>query len=287
MKLGLVLEGGGVRGIYTAGVLDCLMDHGITFHGVIGVSAGAIHGCSFLSGQRGRSIRYYTKYSRDYRFMSMRSFLTTGNVVGVDFCYHELPDKLDVYDHDAFLQNGVPFYTVCTNVETGKAEYLRISDMRGQIDYLRASASLPYFSRIVEIEGKKYLDGGCADSIPLKAFEEMGYARNLVILTREEGYLKKPEKALLASVYRRYPAFRHTLLHRHECYNAQSAYVKQQQAQGRAFVIRPSSALNIGRLEKDPAEIQRVYNIGYADATEKIEELKRFIAQFIAQEHTV
>ena len=158
-KTGLVLEGGGVRGIYTAGVLDVFMAHGLQFDGLIGVSAGAIHGCSYLSGQQGRSIRYYRKYVGDPRFMSLRSWIRTGDLVGVDFCYHELPDRLDVYDHEAFLRNPTPFYAVCTNVETGQAEYLRITDMRGQIDVLRASASLPYCSRIVEIGGCKYLDG--------------------------------------------------------------------------------------------------------------------------------
>ena len=153
-KTGLVIEGGGVRGIYAAGVLDAFMEAELHFDGVIGVSAGAIHGCSFLSGQKGRSIRYYRKYCGDPRFMSFRSWLTTGDLVGVDFCYHELPDKLDVYDHDAFEACGTPFYAVCTNVETGKAEYIQLTDMRSQIDYLRASASLPYFSRIVEINGK-------------------------------------------------------------------------------------------------------------------------------------
>ena len=153
-KTGLVLEGGGVRGIYTAGVLDVFMEHGLSFDGVIGVSAGAIHACSWLSGQKGRSIRYYCKYVGDPRFMSWRSWLKTGDVVGADFCYRELPDELDIYDHDAFLKNPTPFYVVCTDVETGKPAYIRVTDMRGQIDCLRASASLPYFSRIVEVDRK-------------------------------------------------------------------------------------------------------------------------------------
>ena len=155
MKTGLVLEGGGVRGIYTAGVLDVFMDNGLTFDGLIGVSAGAIHGCSYLSGQKGRSLRYYKNYVADPRFMSIRSLIKTGDLVGADFCYHELPDKLDIYDHEAFLRNPTPYYAVCSNVDTGKPEYIRITDMRSQIDVLRASASLPFCSRIVEIGKKK------------------------------------------------------------------------------------------------------------------------------------
>lgn len=232
MKTGLVLEGGGVRGIYTAGVLDVFMEHGIGFDGVIGVSAGAIHGCSYLSGQKGRSIRYYKQYCNDPRFMSFQSLLKTGDFVGVDFCYHELPEKLDIYDNEAFKRCGVPFYVVCTNVDTGKPEYIRLTDMVAQIDYLRASASLPYFSRIVEIDGKRYLDGGCTDSIPLEAFRKMGYARNVLILTRPEDYRKKEEmRALPGIAYRKYPAFAEALRNRHEAYNRQAANVKLAGAQ--------------------------------------------------------
>ena len=157
MKTGLVLEGGGVRGIYTAGVLDVFMEHGITFDGVIGVSAGAIHGCSYLSNQKGRSIRYYKKYCNDPRFMSFKNWIKTGDIVGADFCYRQLPDELDIYDHEQFYKNTSDFYVTCSNVETGKPEYIQIKDMKTQIDALRASASLPYFSRVVEINDKKYL----------------------------------------------------------------------------------------------------------------------------------
>lgn len=267
MKTGLVLEGGGVRGIYTAGVLDVFMEHGITFDGVIGVSAGAIHGCSYLSGQKGRSIRYYKKYCGDPRFMSMRSFLKTGDYVGVDFCYHELPEKLDVYDNKAFKKSGVPFYCVCTNVETGKPEYIRMTDMIAQIDYLRASASLPYFSRIVEIEGKLYLDGGCTDSIPVEAFQRMGYGRNVVILTRPADYRKQEELRLLPGVvYRKYPAFAAALRNRHNAYNDQAAKIKLLERSGQIFVIRPEKALQIGRLETNPDKVQEIYDLGRKDA---------------------
>ncbi|MBQ8555590.1 MAG: patatin family protein [Clostridia bacterium] len=279
-KTGLVLEGGGVRGMYSAGVLDVFMEHGVSFDGMIGVSAGAIHGCSYLSGQKGRSIRYYRKYLTDWRFMSLRSWITTGDIVGADFCYHELPDKLDVYDHDAFLRCGVPYYAVCTNVETGKPEYLRITDMRAQIDVLRASASLPYFSRIVEVAGGKYLDGGCADSIPVEAFQRMGYERNVVVLTRDASYRKSPEMGRLPKlVYRKYPAFVKALQERHTMYNSQVALIEKLEAEGRIFVIRPQAPLEIGRLEKDVAKVQAVYDAGRADAEKAMASLKAWRLQ--------
>jgi len=280
MKTGLVIEGGGVRGIYAAGVLDAFMEEGLTFDGLVGVSAGAIHGCSFLSGQKGRSLRYYRKYCGDPRFMSFRSWLKTGDIVGVEFCYHELPDELDIYDHDAFLRNETPFYVVCSNVETGQPEYMRVTDMRGQIDYLRASASLPYFSRLVEIAGKKYLDGGATDSIPVEAFMRMGYQRNVVILTRDAAYRKEPELRMLPGlVYRKYPAFANALQNRHVTYNDTVDRVAELEKQGSAFVIRPAAPLNVGRMEKDPENVQRAYDAGYADAKRNMEPLIAWLSQ--------
>ncbi len=278
MKSGLVIEGGGVRGIYAAGVLDVFMEQGIGFDGVIGVSAGAIHGCSYISNQKGRSLRYYMKYCNDPRFMSFKSWLTTGDIVGAEFCYHELPEKLDIYDHQAFFNSKMAFYVTCSNVETGKPEYIQIKDMRTQIDYLRASASLPYFSRIVEVDEKKLLDGGATDSIPVEAFMEMGYEKNVVILTRDIEYRKSPEFSFLPKlVYRKYPAFANALLNRHIEYNKTVDRILELEKQGKIFVIRPHEPLNIGRMEKDPANVRRVYDIGYADATKQMDELKEWL----------
>lgn len=278
MKTGLVIEGGGVRGIYAAGVLDLFMEHGLHFDGLIGVSAGAIHGCSFLSNQKGRSLRYYKKYCGDPRFMSFQSWLKTGDIVGADFCYHELPDRLDVYDHDAFLSSKTPFYVTCSNVENGQAEYIRVTDMRTQIDYLRASASLPYFSRIVDIDGKHYLDGGATDSIPVEAFMDMGYERNVVILTRDASYHKSPELRFLPGVvYRKYPAFAQALQDRHLVYNRTVDRIHNLERQGAVFVIRPQEPLDIGRMEKDPAKVQHTYDLGYADASRLIDQLRNWL----------
>ncbi len=278
MKTGLVLEGGGVRGIYTAGVLDVFMEHGITFDGVIGVSAGAIHGCSYLSNQKGRSIRYYKKYCNDPRFMSFKSWIKTGDIVGADFCYRELPDKLDVYDHEQFNKSTSDFYVTCSNVETGKAEYIQIKDMKTQIDALRASASLPYFSRIVEINGKKYLDGGCTDSIPIEAFMNMGYEKNVVVLTRDIAYRKSPESPFLTKLcYRKFPEFTNALLNRYSSYNQTVEKIMELEKEGKIFVIRPAQPLNIGRMEKDPENVQRVYDIGYADGQKHLDNMLEWL----------
>ena len=277
-KTGLVLEGGGFRGIYTAAVLDVFLDEGISFDGVIGVSAGAIHGCSFVSGQRGRSIRYYRKYCGDPRMMSIRNWLKTGNAVDTDFCYHQLPEVLDKFDELAFTANPTAYYVTCTNLETGKAEYFRLREMHREIDYLRASASLPYFSKPVELGGKKYLDGGCADSVPVTAFEGMGYGRNVVVLTQPEGYRKKPELRLMAGfVYGRYPNFAKALINRHEDYNRLMDELEEKARQGSIFIIRPSSRLDIGRMENDVNKIQRVYDIGMRDAKAALAELKEWM----------
>ena len=278
MNAGLVLEGGGMRGIYTAGVLDVLMENNITFQGVIGTSAGVVHGCSFLSGQKGRSIRYYKKYCNEPRFMSFKSYLKTGNVVETDFAYRQLPNKLDPYDYAAFSQNDTPFYATVTNIESGLAEHIQITDMLTQIDVVRASASLPYFSQIVEFGGKKYLDGGCADAIPLKAFQNMGYKKNLVVLTRPADYLKKPElKGFAWLKYRKYPSFVKLLKRRHEIYNQTLEYINQCEKRGEIFVIRPTRPLPASRMEHDPQVIEATYNIGREDALSALEQLKNWM----------
>ena len=278
MKKGLVLEGGGFRGIYTAGVLDVFLDHGISFDGVIGVSAGTAHGCSYLSSQKGRSINYYTKYCNDPRFMSFKSFLKTGNIVGVQFAYHDLPEKLVPYDYEAFKAQKSEFYVTVSNLESGKAEYIKINDMLADIDYLRASASLPYFSKIVELDGKKYLDGGCCDGIPIKAFREMGYEKNVVVLTRHDGYVKKQEHGTFAKLkYRKYPEFVKALIGLHERYNQTLEYIHELEKSGEIFAIRPSEELKIGRMEHDADKVRAAYEIGVRDAEKLVAELKKWL----------
>lgn len=277
-RTGLVLEGGGMRGIYTAGVLDVFLERGIEFDGVIGVSAGVVHGCSFLAGQKGRSIRYYKRYCRDWRFMSMRNLLLTGDMVGEKFCYHDLPERLDPFDYEAFKRCCTEFYAVCSNVVTGRAEYLRMQDMRKHVDIMRASASLPCISKMVRINGKKYLDGACTDSIPVRAFRRMGFRRNVVILTREEGYVKQAEVSRLVRLrYWRYPRFLQALENRHLRYNEKIRYIRRLEQAGEVFVLRPSRKLTIGRMEHNPRELQRTYNLGRRDARRHMEELMKWL----------
>lgn len=279
-RTGLVLEGGGMRGIYTAGVLDVFMEEKIHFDGVIGVSAGAIHGCSFVANQKGRNIRYYKKYCNDKRFMSFWNLLKYGDVVGEEFCYHELPETLDPYDYEAFDASDTEFYVTCSNLETGKAEYIKINDMKEEIDLLRASASLPYLSKMVEANGRKLLDGGCTDSIPVRAFLEMGFLKSVVVLTRDENYVKKAENPRLAKIfYHKYPKFVKVLKERYIRYNKTRASIARLEKAGKIFVIRPSEELNIGRMEHDPEEIQRIYDIGVKDAQAALQDMKQWLLE--------
>lgn len=279
-KIGLVLEGGGMRGIYTAGVLDVFMDKDLEFDGVIGVSAGAIHGGTFLAKQKGRNVRYYKKYCNDKRFMSIRNFILTGDVVGEKFCYHTLPEKLDPFDYEAFRQCGKEYYVTCSNIETGEAEYIKLTDLSKEMDYLRASASLPYVSKMVKIDGKKLMDGGCTDSIPVKAMLNMGYEKCVVVLTRHDGYVKKSEKMPFAKLlYGKYPNFIKAMENRHNVYNKTIKEIEQLEAAGKIFVVRPSEELTIGRMEGDAEKIQGVYDIGVKDAQKQMKLLEKWLAE--------
>ena len=280
MKTGLVLEGGGMRGIYGAGVLDVLLENDIKADGLIGVSAGAIHGCSFVSGQKGRSIRYNLKYSRDPRYMSMRSLIRTGDMFGIDFCYRELPETLDPFDNETFESSSTEYYVTCTDVETGQPVYHRCPSLRGdRIDWVRASASMPLASRIVELDGKKLLDGGVADSIPVMAFRKMGFKKDLVILTRPEGYRKKqnPMLPLIRRAYREYPEFVETAASRHLVYNRELDEISRLEREGEILVIRPSRRIKISRTERRPERIEQMYRLGREDAMKAFSGIKAFM----------
>ena len=271
-----------MRGIYTAGVLDVFLEEGISADLLVGVSAGAIHGCSFVSGQHGRSIRYYTKYCADPRFMSLRSLLTTGDMVGEQFCYHDLPDRLDPFDHDAFEASPMEYWVVCSDLSSGRAEYVRCRSLRGdRMDYLRASASMPFVSRIVRVDGKELLDGGACDSIPVRAaFERLGCGKGVAVLTRPAGYRKKPSgRAAARLFYRRYPAFARALGERYRSYNEALDLAAELEAAEKLLVIRPSRDLHIARMEKDPARIRAQYDLGRQDALEKLPALRNFLGK--------
>lgn len=268
-KLGLVVEGGGVRAIYAAGVLDVLHDMCLPFSGVIGVSAGAIHGISFVSGQKGRSYRIYTRFCRDPRFFSFRTWLRTGNIVDNDFCYRQIPQELEPFDQKAFEASGMEFWTVSTNLETGKPEYIRMRDCFAEIDALIASASLPYVSKPVHYRGKLLLDGGCSDRVPLRAFQSMGFDRNVVVLTHPEDHrVKDRDAALVRLFYRKYPAFCRTFENSPQGYEKTQAYLKAEERKGTVFIIRPKAPIPVSSLSHAPQAIIRAYEMGRRDARE-------------------
>ncbi len=278
MKVGLVLEGGALRALYTAGVLDVWMDEGVHVDALFGVSAGALFGANLFSGQKGRALRYNKRFLRDKRYMSMYSFLTTGDYVGKKFAYYDITTKYDPYDEEAFEKSGGAFYAAVTNVKTGKAEHMQIKNVLEDMEILRATSALPFVSRFVDIGGEKYLDGGVADSIPLKACMERGYDKVIVILTRPLDYRKKPMKsALIRARYGKYPGFCEALLNRHACYNAQVEEVARLEKEGKVFVIRPEQALALSRLEKDPEKLQAVYDCGIEDGKKTLAALRAYL----------
>ena len=281
-KQGLVLEGGAMRGLFTAGVMDVLMENGIVFDGIVGVSAGAAFGCNYKSGQIGRVLRYNTTYCQDWRYCSFRSLIKTGDLYGADFCYHELPEQLDLFDDEAFQKNPADFYAVCTDCESGEPVYKKIQSAQyTDLEWIRASASMPLVSRIVDINGQKLLDGGIADSIPLRFMENSGYSNNVVVLTQPRSYRKKKNSLLplMKLALKKYPKVVDAMARRHINYNETLDYIRKQEQAGKVFVISPDEKLDIGRTEKDPDKLRAVYAIGRKAAEAKLGELKRFLHQ--------
>ena len=280
MKTGLILEGGAMRGMFTAGVIDVMMENGIKFDGAIGVSAGAAFGCNYKSNQPGRVIRYNKKYCRDKRYCSIRSLIKTGDMYGADFCYHEMPEKLDIFDCDTFRQSPMEFYAVCTDIVSGKPVYKRLENADyADMEWLRASASMPLASRIVELDGYCLLDGGISDSIPLKYFESIGYDRNIVVLTQPRGYVKGKNKLMLPLKIslKKYPAVIKALADRHIMYNETIKYIEQKEKSGEILVIRPEKALEIGRTEHNPDKLERVYQTGRLAAGKALGDIITFL----------
>ena len=280
MKVGLVLEGGAMRGLYTAGVLDVLMDNGIRADIVIGTSAGVLFGVNYASGQRGRALRYNKKYAPKGCYMGIRSLLTTGNIINKQFAYYDLPSRLDVFDEAAYEASGIEFYATVTNVETGEAEYIKITDCFAQMEVMRATSAMPYVSRIVEYNGKKYLDGGVADSIPADKCIEMGCDKVIVVLTRPIDYRKSPSRPWLANmVYgKKYPKAAERINNRPAEYNACLEKIIDMENQGIIFVIRPSRTVKVKHIERDTDKLQEIYDLGAEDCTASMEKLKEYLS---------
>ena len=252
MKKGLVLEGGAMRGLFTCGVIDVFLENDIRFDGAVGISAGAVFGCNYKSRQHGRPLRYNTTFCKDPRYGTFKSFLKTGDLFDVDFCYREIPEKLDVFDTETFKNDPMVFYVGATDVKSGKCVFHKCSDGGDEdMQWMRASASMPIVSRIVQINDELLLDGGIADSIPLQFMEEEGYDRNVVVLTQPKGYVKEKNKLM--------PLIRMSL-------------------KDYPLAVRPPQALGIGRTEKDPKELRRVYELGRSEALKHLDEIRDFLS---------
>ena len=278
-KMGLVLEGGGLRGIFTAGVLDFFLEKNIEFDNCIGVSAGACHACSYLAKQYKRAFNVSVDYLDDKRYCSFYSLIKTGDLFGVDFVYDEIPNKLNPIDNETFMKNKTKFQAVITNCETGEAEYPEVKDFRTDTIYVRASSSLPLLSRMVEISGNLYLDGGVSDSIPIKKSIENGNKKNVIVLTRDKSYRKKQSQLgkITAIKYKKYPKFVELMNTRFSRYNEILDYIENLEKKGEVFVIRPEEELTLGRIEKNREKLFKVYNIGYETAKRNYEKLKNYL----------
>lgn len=280
VKTGLVLEGGAMRGLFTAGVIDVMMEHGLEFEGMIGVSAGSNFGCNYKSCQPGRVLRYNLKYAPDPRYMGLRSLLTTGNLVNAEFAYGTVPLQLDIFDTKRFEENPMEFYLVTTDVATAQPVYYRMDRVdHDSLEWLRASASMPAVTRPVRVDdGRLMLDGGISDSIPLAYFRSIGYKRNVVVLTQPRDYFKKPAPAWLwRLLLPRHRAIANAMARRHEMYNAQLRLVGEGERAADTFVIAPESVLPIGRVSTDRARMTEVYEIGRREAVKAMPALMKFL----------
>lgn len=276
MKRGLVLEGGAMRGLFSAGAMDVMMEYGVHFDGIVGVSAGACFGCNYKSRQHGRAIRYNKQFAGDGRYCGFGSLIKTGNYYNAEFAYHIVPTQYDVFDADAYAANPMEYYVVCTDITTGKAVYKKCERFDHEmLEWIRASASMPVVSTVVEVGGLKLLDGGVSDSIPLRFFQQQGYTNNVVILTQPIDYVKRPLKAmpLVKWSLRKYPEMVAAMQNRHVMYNEQTAYVRSEETQGRCIVIRPEAPINIGHFSINADEMQRIYELGREAALKKIDEI--------------
>jgi len=278
MKIGLVLEGGAMRGLFTAGVLDIFLDNNVEVTDVVGVSAGTLFGVNYVSKQRGRALRYNLKYINDKRYMNVKSWLKTGNLINKDFTYYKLPFQLDVFDNKTFKESPINFFATVTNIETGEAEFVKIKDAYKQMETLRATSALPFISEIIEVGDKKYLDGGISNSIPVDFFEKQDFDKVIVILTRPITYRKEKTTGIQYKLfYKKYPKLVEKLENRYKEYNDTVDKIVELEKEGKLFVIRPSENITIKRLEKDIEKLQKVYDLGLKDGNNIIEDLKQYL----------
>ena len=280
MKTNMILEGGGLRGLYTCGVLDVLMENNIEVDSIIGVSAGALFGANYFSKQKGRALQYNKAFCGDKRYMSLRSLIFTGNYINKKFAFYKVSKDIFPFDNKTFMKSGKEFIAVATNIETGQADYLEIKDAIKQMEVFRATSAMPLVSRPVKIDGKKYLDGGVSDSIPIKHNYEK-FDKHIVVLTQPDGYEKKPlsktKTRLVKWKFRKYPELVNTMLYRYQEYNKILEEIKELEKKGEIFVIRPSRKIKIKMNESNPNKYQAVYDIGVRDAHKIVKNLKKYL----------
>ena len=277
-KTALVLEGGAMRGMYTAAVLDVLMDEGVKVDAIYATSAGVLFGVNYLSGQRGRAIRYNKRFARDKRYMGIHSLITSGNIINKDFAFYEVPFTLDVFDQEAYSRSETKMVATVTNVHTGGVEYIEVKDVLKQMEVLRAASAMPFVSQMVELDGQLYLDGGLSDSIPLKKCQEDGYERIIVVETRPKGYRKLKTNPIAAKLfYSKYHNLVDTINNRYIAYNSILEEIDELDERGEIVLVRPSKELHLGRVESNPDRLQEMYDLGIGDAKSLLSRIKEFI----------
>jgi len=280
-RVGMVLEGGAMRGLFTTGVLDVLLENNIEVDGIIGVSAGALFGINYFSKQKGRGIRYNKKYIGDKRYISTKSLLLTGNIINKDFTFYKLTKELDPLDNETFMKSKKDYYVTATNIETGKAEYLKINNAYEQLEEFRASSAMPFASEIIEINGKKYLDGGISDSIPVEKCQSLGYEKIIVVLTQPIDYKKEPldkkQEKMINLKYRKYPNLINSMKKRYIMYNNTIEKIIDMENKKEIFVIRPSKKINLSITTSNPEELQKIYDLGVTDCKKIINSLKEYL----------
>jgi len=276
-KTTLILEGGAMRGLYSAGVLDVFMENNINIDVVFGVSAGALFGLNYKSKQLGRALRYNLKYANEKNYMGLYSLITTGNIMNRDFCFKKLVYELDKLDFETYKNNPLDFYAVVTNLQTGKPEYIKIDDAQKDMEYFRASGSMPFVSKPVEINGNLYLDGAISDAVPFKLVLETNCEKIIVILTRPLGYRKKKSYLPYKLFYGKYPNFVETAKKYYKEYNETMDLIEKYESENKIIVLRPSKLVKVKRVEKNKNKLQSIYDLGVFDCKQKLDKIKEYI----------
>ena len=279
-KIALILEGGAMRGLYSAGVLDVFMENNINIDVIYGVSAGALFGLNYKSRQIGRALRYNLKYANEKNYMGLYSLITTGDIMNRDFCFTKLVYELDKLDFETYKNNPVEFYAVVTNLQTGKPEYIKIDDAAKDMEYFRASGSMPFVSKPVEIDGNLYLDGAMSDAVPFEKALETEYEKVIVVLTRPHGYRKKKSYLPYKLFYGKFPELIKTAKNNYIKYNETIDLIEKYESENKIIVLRPSKLVKMKRVEKDTRKLQAIYDLGVSDCINKLDKINEYLKSY-------